>query len=541
MTVRNARVSSATRARLVACVFVLSVCACQSSDTLPRTEILLQVDADSEVRAQAQRLTVALASGGASAETLTETDPEVFDLTAPDFHWPASLALVAKAGHENHVFEATITAEADGSPLARGRVRSAFLKGQTLLLTTSLFGACIGMFDCQADETCVSKAGKAMCVSAVVDEMSLPVFVPGADAGGDAADSGVADAGHPPVSMMDSGNPPEKDAAVHDSGSTSDAGTHPPSDSGASSDGAVEAGGCVPTSQELCFNGVDDDCNGKTDCADSACMAGAMCAPAASTLGVLVSSGDPCPSGYGQGELLLHQGLTDNGCSGCSCQSTPTTCSPHVYYYATTSACTGDVAPYSGGTLLNPIPSYTCSSSPIGDAQSMDTPVAWRVTMGVSPSACTASGAASALPPAWSTTMKLCTRTTSGGGCSSGFACVPKVAGAKTCSEKAGAVCPTTTNQETWQRGFSDNRSCGGCACTAAGGNCSSVAVQLGHDWGCGTIDGSLHGGEKSCSISTYAPPAILSGLPTNPTCSVGAPVNGTLTATQPLDLCCVE
>jgi hypothetical protein len=135
---------------------------------------------------------------------------------------------------------------------------------------------------------------------------------------------------------------------------------------------------------------------------------------------------------------------------------------------------------------------------------------------------------------------KLCTASSVGGGCQQGFMCVPRMSGAKLCGEKSNSgICPSSSIPETWQRGVNDRRSCGGCSCSALGGDCNSVTVQLGHDWSCNQIDSSLHGGEKSCGVSTYMPPAILAGLPTDPTCNATAPENGTLTASAPLDLCC--
>jgi hypothetical protein len=541
-----------TRRRLasVCAVLLVALCmlapGCKSDQLRARTEVLLKIDADSQIRAQADTLTVELASGAPGADALTPAAPETFHLDDPSFQWPASLALIAEANHEGYVFEATITAEANGMALTRGRVRSAFLRGKTLLLSTSLFGVCIGKFDCGPDETCVSAGARPQCVPAHVDETQLSTFVPNAGAG--AAGSG-ADASAPNDAGMTA--TPDSGSGLVDSSTSSDTG--PPReagldaaqdgaiDSGPANDGAIDAPSCVPKGAEQCWNGMDDDCNGQTDCADAACKPGASCAPAGSSVGVLVPVATPCPQGFDSGEMTLHQGLTDNGCSGCSCQTTPTQCAPRVYYYSNASLCNLDVTmPFSGGTLLNTIPTYTCSSSPIGSSQGMDTPVAWRVTMGVAVGTCNAGGAATPLPPTWSTSMKLCTTLSSGGGCDAGFVCVPKVSGAKACAQKSAVSCPASAPQETWERSFKDNRSCGNCTCTTSGGDCNNVQVQLGHDWSCGSIDGSLHGGEKSCSISTYAPPAILAGLPTNATCMASALVNGALAATSPLDLCCL-
>ena len=401
---------------------------CHSQQTLPRTEILLQVDADREIRGQADRLTLEISSGEPGA--LRQAEPEVFDLADEGFRWPASLALVAKASHEAHAFEVTITVEKSGEPLARGRVLSTFLKQQTLLLKTSLFSACIGKLDCGDDQTCVGAQGGAECVSAVVEASQLPTYDPeqaaagaGSTAGGNGGNGGSAGAS---VDSGTDGGSPDRDAATSDGGrgdgdaatSGSDAGTDSGADSGLTP-------GCISRGAEQCSNGLDDDCNGDIDCADTACSS-MKCAPSGSVTGVLVPDGTPCPEGFQQAETTLYKGLTDQGCSGCSCATTATQCVPRVYYYASTPACTADsVVPYTGGTLITTPITEACSSEPIGSDQGMDTPVAWRVTMTTYPGACSASGSPTPLPAVWATTMKLCSTNARGGGCGAGFVCVP--------------------------------------------------------------------------------------------------------------------
>ncbi|HKP64155.1 MAG TPA: hypothetical protein VJV78_45780 [Polyangiales bacterium] len=541
--------STRSRTGLV-CLAIIFSTGCSSTKTTPRTEVLLQVDADRQIRLESERMTLEISSGAPGTAMLGREEPEVFDLTSEEFRWPASLALIAKPGHEAHAFEVTITVEKGGEALARGRVRSAFLKQQTLLLKTSLFSECIGKLDCGDNQTCVGMNGSPECVDATVLASELPSFDPdqGLPQGGDAADGGGGRGGS---GGAESDSGPATDSGADGSTSDSDAATA--GDGGAGNGGAGSGGAgqggagsdagpsCVSKGAEQCSNGLDDDCNGDTDCADAACSA-MTCAPAGSVTGLLVPSAESCPAGFQASQTTIYQGLTDQGCSGCSCSTTATQCVPHVYYYSTTTACTNDlVKPYTGGTLINKSITETCSSEPIGDDQGMGTPVAWRVTMSTYPGTCSASGSATPLPPVWATTMKLCTTNTRGGGCDSGFVCVPKVSGKKYCSQPSAASCPSNTTQQTWQRGFSDNRSCGLCGCMANGGNCNNVVVRLGHDWGCGTVDGELHGGEKSCSISTYSPPAWMAGSPTNPTCSSSAAVNGSLTATSPLDLCCAN
>jgi hypothetical protein len=62
---------------------------------------------------------------------------------------------------------------------------------------------------------------------------------------------------------------------------------------------------------------------------------------------------------------------------------------------------------------------------------------------------------------------------------------------------------------------------------------------MMGHDWSCGSMDGLLGGGEKSCSVGTYAPPVILVGTPTDASCQASAASHGSMAPTGPIELCC--
>ncbi|HKU42180.1 MAG TPA: hypothetical protein VJR89_28675 [Polyangiales bacterium] len=116
------------RGTLSLCVLAALHASCTSGESSARTEVLLQVDAVRMIRLQAERMSLDIASGPLGGEMLSRGEVEVFDLTAEEFRWPASLALVAKAGHEQHVFDVTVTVEKGGEALARTRVRSSFLK-----------------------------------------------------------------------------------------------------------------------------------------------------------------------------------------------------------------------------------------------------------------------------------------------------------------------------------------------------------------------------------------------------------------------------
>jgi hypothetical protein len=503
---------------------------CKSSSVEPRTEVLFQIEAEPRVKLAADHLVVEIASGPKNASALTAGDPEDFDLRADGFAWPASLALVAKAGHEDHVFEVVINIEANGKRLARSRVKSSFLKHQTLLLKTLLYGECLNRAECSGDETCVAPEGKPRCDSADVDPSNLPAYTADRAAGQPAVDAGVEPA------AGSGGSDPRPAAGSGGAAPTGGAGA-----GGAAADGGMPS--CEKKGAEQCDNGVDDDCNGKVDCADPACSAIMQCVPNGNVVGVLVPESSPCPAGFDKGEQLLYRGLNDPGCGGCSCEPVPTICKPQIWFYTAVAPCTTDVAPFSGGQMITtPIPKKPdCTASPVGSAIGMDTPVAWRTSVAKGVDACSPIGTATRLPPTWNNTAKLCVTTAKRNGCDAGSACVPKVSTGKVCTQREVAGCPSSTNAQTWQRDYADERTCSACGCAAQGGSCSDVTVNLGHDWSCNTVDSSLHDGEKACMLSTYSPPAFWSGTPTDPTCSAGAQVTGTLKPTSPLELCCAN
>ncbi len=71
-------------------------------------------------------------------------------------------------------------------------------------------------------------------------------------------------------------------------GGGNDGGTSTDSSAGGAGgkiDAGVDTTGCVFQSAEDCFNGIDDDCNGHTDCDDPACNASTTCVPAAGSNG----------------------------------------------------------------------------------------------------------------------------------------------------------------------------------------------------------------------------------------------------------------
>ncbi|HTN86228.1 MAG TPA: hypothetical protein VL242_21155 [Sorangium sp.] len=296
--------------------------------------------------------------------------------------------------------------------------------------------------------------------------------------------------------------------------------------------------GC--TQVEDCFNGADDDCDDAVDCADSDCAEGAVClkAPTNFELGVVVDAAEPCPDGFTAKETLLFRGLSGSGCEGCGCTPNPTDCAADLYLYADASQCEADEGG-TRGTLAKRV-GFTCDSVPINNGF-----VNWGgVRAGPFDviQSCTATGTAIPAPATWAESRKFCHASAgAGAGCGAGEACVPRQAPAEQCALVSGsATCSGYARRESdWFRGYNDTRTCSSCSCTASGGDCNYVSVELGNDYSC--IDHArIQQGGRYCEYA-YSPPAHLVGNPTNSTCTSRTTLSGSLDPTGQSTLCCVE
>lgn len=522
-----ARALPATRAaRSLTGVLVLYVAwlcvaatACQSNSGEPVTEVLVQIYADALVQQAADKLTVEVLSGPASADQLSSSEPELFDLSDSSFRWPATLALVAKPEHEDHVFQLTLYLEKRGTVIARGRVQSGFVKGQTLLLQTTLSGQCLGKLDCAEDQTCVVSNGRASCESAAVDAGSLPRVNTQAktqDAGTSTHDAGSVDAGQTP--SHDAG----ADAAARDSGA-----------------GIQDGGGGCSTRAEVCDNGLDDDCNGDVDCADSACDSITQCVPVGRAY-LIVGANEACPAGYDVGDSI-YQDLKDPGCAGCGCEPEPKVCHPLAWVYKDALSCMTDLQQSGGNMLSDPI-NADCSK-PIGDQDtSLPSEGAGgiRAQIKASPDACAPKGSAMLLDPVWGASMKLCVKSLRHAGCGVDAFCAPTRQ--QLCWSAASTDCPSSSVAQTWWRNYTDDRSCQACTCEASGGSCGDVKIQL-ENGTCGSNTGgkTLADGEKLCDSASIPPSTTLRmvGQPKTGECQSASGVDGKLVPTQPIELCC--
>ena len=496
--------------RLFLCILSVCAIACQPEEPTPLSEVVIQIDADELVQQAGDTLFVEIASGPSRNE-LTESTPEEFDLTTPTFSWPVTITLVAKPSHDSYVFELNLRLEKDGVVLARGRVQSGFSRGRTLILQKSLGAECLGKLDCPTNETCVVNDGRATCESATVNPDDLPTRIPMSDAGGTPDAGKMTDAGK----ISDGGPRALDDAATSDTG--------------------MDASSCVETGLEDCMNGLDDDCNGAADCADSACAPVTQCVPEALAY-VLVSSEEACPPGYVELDYV-HQDLKDNGCSGCSCKALEKQCEAYVNIYTSLLSCQRDSL--STGGFMWPNAATSSCSAPIGKKTELESGGhGFNVHVKAGKNLCEASGDPQLSAPEWGSTLKRCSAELQRAGCVLGY-CAPRPDAREVCWSKTEAGCGAIVSAQTYYQDYDDTRTCTACSCSTTGGSCSDVGATLTTDPACRSAGTVRRDGEKICETLSTEAMVRATGRPTNPECSSQSLVNGTLVATGTVNLCC--
>lgn len=132
-------------------------------------------------------------------------------------------------------------------------------------------GNVCGVKDCGSGSSCKQVGALRKCVADPTPDAGTT------DAGtADAGSSGTADAGTTDTGAPDAGGT-IKDAGAPDTSTTdtgtADAGGTTTKDAGAPDAGKTDAGTiCVKTGAEICGDGKDNDCNGKTDAGDDFCL-----------------------------------------------------------------------------------------------------------------------------------------------------------------------------------------------------------------------------------------------------------------------------
>jgi len=309
---------------------------------------------------------------------------------------------------------------------------------------------------------------------------------------------------------------------------------------GAPADGGTDAPDafCNPGPVELCFNGLDDDCDGLTDCADPDCNSVAVCVPAnqSFSLGVTIDAASSCPVGFQAGpSTLIHQGVTGgSGCNGCTC-TVASHCSTVLRAYPSTTDCTG--VPVALASLDE---TSKCVSLPPGHS---GLPHVDNFTYS---GTCSGSGTATPSTWSWSMTMKFCPADPPGQGCNQGYACVHKNPAAY-CALGSSSCTPgfTALAGGTWYTSATDGRTCGNCGCQMTGsGDCSNSRVLEHPANECAVANPSsfvLLAGDRCDGFDATSgfDTADLNVAVTGGSCSGKSTMSGAVTPTGAKTVCC--
>lgn len=338
--------------------------------------------------------------------------------------------------------------------------------------------------------------------------------------------------------------------------------------------------GCVPTGVEDCSNGLDDNCDGKVDCADPQCQPAFTCAPVvpAGWVGPIEfwqasnpATAPNCDLGYGgtrdgQGGLAT----PPPAMCGCSCRAMGQTCSRAGSLFQQTD-CAGVCA------TVTPDPNGACTAVPAGTCGSEGS---FELASAPTPSGgtCLATPSTTLPPLTWATSDRVCAYSgllDSPGGCTTGARCVRAPAGGAsgygttacvystmdppptTCPAGYAARAPVT-----YYAGATETRGCvASCTCsgTPSNGSCSGTIDLYGNfpDAGCtGAHDTYAAGGAPVCQcfgqaqcgandlvVLNNAPGFVQANYTVTPgTC--GAPAQplptGTAVPATPTTVCCM-
>lgn len=213
-----------------------------SEDTLPRTQVMLVIDAESQVRARATEVDLQVFTGSGPVKNWDARGQR--SLTpGKGIDWPLEAALVPKDGDADRVYlVAVIARDAQGEAIAEVRAISGYQSGKTLTLRLAFEDSCLDKsVSCNDTQSC----RRGECVDAKVDADDLPDYKPGSPRD----DAGMVDAG-------DAGG-----AGSGSSGTGGNAGTSGGDAQMPACDGAAD-----------CDD--EDPCTGTESCEDGMCKAG---------------------------------------------------------------------------------------------------------------------------------------------------------------------------------------------------------------------------------------------------------------------------
>lgn len=254
-------------------------------------------------------------------------------------------------------------------------------------------------------------------------------------------------------------------------------------DGGASSGGQGGQGGTG--TNENCLDGLDNDMDGATDCADSDCTEGFTCAdePPEGWTSVTLDQGPgtpptpmPCSNGA-MPESLFTGPAGPPECSTCECGNlTGNTCTNAGLFCFPGS---GNCAAADQEDWTNSFATGNCAKPDIGVTFSLSCRLA-NTTMVDQEGSCPPSTSDFTNKDTWMGWVQACAIPTNSGGCTKNSVCTPKPTGTQ-------SLCIRHDGQENCPGGWTaveafasatDDRSCGACSCTAKA-TCTSGDYQV--------------------------------------------------------------
>jgi hypothetical protein len=180
--IRATALRSARRGlRGLACALLVAGCHLDT-DAYPRAKLVLEVDAEPEVKAVAAVLRLSVVGAQSSYESDAPESELERELTpgrdgVPD--WPVRVSLAPNHGDAKSQYSVTASAfDSVGNLVAEVRLTSSYVVNQIRVARLLLTDACLEVA-CSAKQTC--KQGE--CVQALRDPATFPFFTPRADAG----------------------------------------------------------------------------------------------------------------------------------------------------------------------------------------------------------------------------------------------------------------------------------------------------------------------------------------------------------------------
>jgi hypothetical protein len=312
---------------------------------------------------------------------------------------------------------------------------------------------------------------------------------------------------------------------------------------------AMPADGCVPTGPESCTNGIDDDCNGLTDCQDMACTgAGYTCVPSPQNGWSFVAfdaTGRPaCPATLTVKALDVDPtDLTSPAVCSCACAiGTEPSCE------------TGNITAKFGmaNACNTPITAAAMGGQCVTDPMSQPAPLAGQATgPGLTGGSCTAQ-VTPTVPSTGASQGETCGGETAfGAGCGAGQVCALAPSPFAACVHHGGqqpcAVDSGYSKAHTVGT-LQDSRGCSACTCATtptatcgpatwnfyATSNCMGTPMSLTANGVCNTITPTAANAMVMSAMFTSTPENVSCGQPNAMPAATG---NVTLTGAD--SICC--